>query len=432
MRLAPRAPLVALVIAACTLPPSPPRPAVERSRAQERSGEIARRRRDAGPTVRVALLTGVPTARLSGTGSWRVYDGDRPGTVLVRGGPDVPWTAEARDGRVRLRRADGTPTEWRDEPLLVRALGEAHYLAVNGKRYRGELLLVPRRAGLLVVNRLPMEAYLRGVVPLEIGPDRLASERAAAEAQAVAARSYTYVKMREGARAPYDLRASVLDQVYGGVGAERRVSDAAVETTAGLVLRYRGRIVTAPYHSACGGATAEPPEVWRASAEPYLRSVSDRVPGSDRYYCERAPRFRWTRSWDARALDTLVSRYVRRVGGASAGGHVRRVRVDGRTPSGRAAALVVETDGGTVRLRGNTMREVFRSASGEMLNSTYVSVRGLTDGDGPLRRLTIEGSGYGHGIGMCQWGAIGRARAGHDFRAILAAYYPGATVAAAG
>ena len=79
-------------------------------------------------------------------------------------------------------------------------------------------------------------------------------------------------------------------------------------------------------------------------------------------------------------------------------------------------------------LRGNDIRYVLRSPDGEILNSTYFSVETAIDRDGSIGRLTLRGSGYGHGVGMCQWGAIGRARAGHDFLSILGAYYPGTTV----
>ena len=421
--------LLAFAVAACAARPSTER--VEVPRRADAQAPLPVRRSDPidGPLVRVALLDGVPSAALSATGSWRMFRGERAGTVVARGAAGEGWTVEAGTATLRLRRADGVPTEWIHGPVLVRALADDALVSVNGKRYRGEVLLVPSQSGVVVVNRLPMEWYLRGVVPLEIGPDRRDSELAAAQAQAVAARTYALVKLREAGTRAYDVRASVLDQVYGGVGAERPVSDAAVHGTAGLVLRYRGRVVNAPYHSACGGSTAEPQEVWSATAEPYLRRVSDRIPGTDRHYCDLAPRARWTRSWTTTELDTLVVRYLARAsGGRAARGHVRRVRVDNVTPSGRAEALVVDTDGGTVRLRGNEMRSVFRYATGEMLNSTYVSVQVAEQDARGLTRLTLRGQGYGHGIGMCQWGAIGRARAGQDFRTILATYYPGTTI----
>jgi stage II sporulation protein D len=161
--------------------------------------------------------------------------------------------------------------------------------------------------------------------------------------------------------------------------------------------------------------------------------VSDRIPGTDRYYCEIAPRFRWERSWRADSLTAVVERYLRTYAQVPVGpvGAVRGVSVDGRTPSGRAAALWIETDRGRYRIRGNDIRYVLRSAGGELLNSTYFSPELLTSPDGRLVRLTIRGHGYGHGVGMCQWGAIGRARAGQDFRTILRTYYPGTTVARA-
>jgi stage II sporulation protein D len=103
--------------------------------------------------------------------------------------------------------------------------------------------------------------------------------------------------------------------------------------------------------------------------------------------------------------------------------------VESTTPSGRVAALSVRTDRGRFLLRGNDVRFGMRVPNGEILNSTYFSVRTERDAAGRLARATFDGGGYGHGIGMCQWGAIGRARAGHDFRSILSTYYPGTSLA---
>ena len=110
---------------------------------------------------------------------------------------------------------------------------------------------------------------------------------------------------------------------------------------------------------------------------------------------------------------------------------MRSVAIDGHTPSGRVAALWIETDRGRFRLRGNDIRYVLRSSGGELLNSTYFSPEPVSSPDGALSRLTIRGLGYGHGVGMCQWGAIGRSRAGQDFRTILRTYFPGTIVARA-
>jgi len=198
-----------------------------------------------------------------------------------------------------------------------------------------------------------------------------------------------------------------------------------------MVLKYNGRVVNAPYHSTCGGETAEPDEVWRSGNEPYLRRVSDRIPGaSDRYYCDISPRFGWTRSFSSDELDAVIRAYLSAYAAVPAGGagHVRGATVESRTASGRAARLVITTERGNFALRGNDIRYVLRSPGGEILNSTYFSVQTESRSDGALARLVVKGNGYGHGIGMCQWGAIGRARAGQSARGILATYYPGTSV----
>jgi len=169
-------------------------------------------------------------------------------------------------------------------------------------------------------------------------------------------------------------------------------------------------------------------EVWyRSRDEPYLRRVSDRIGDSDRFYCDPSPRFRWSKTLErgvlASALERYLAQYVSVPGGRV--GAPRGVEVDSKTPSGRVAALAVRTDRGRFLVRGNDVRFVMRIPNGEILNSTYFSVRTERDAGGRLARATFEGGGYGHGIGMCQWGAIGRARAGHDFRSILSTYYPG-------
>jgi stage II sporulation protein D len=325
----------------------------------------------------------------------------------------------------------------RSSPLVARIGDSAADLTWEGVRYRGTLTIFATTTGLLVVNRLPVEDYLRGVVPLEIG-SLGQTEIAALEAQAVAARSYTYTRLDDPDIPPggrrYDLLATVTDQVYGGADAENPAADAAVRATEGEVITYGGRVVNAPYHSACGGTTAEPPEVWREAAEPYLQRVSDQIPGTDRYYCEGSAHFRWTASFTGNELRATLDRYLReyatfapRAGHSSATGigSVRSVGVDGLTRSGRVASLAVVTTRGTYHVRGNDIRFVLRTPRGEILHSTYFLIDDERTGPDGVERLILNGRGNGHGVGMCQWGAIGRARAGQDYRTILETYYPG-------
>jgi len=383
-----------------------------------------------GPLVRIALRVARDTAMLDATGAWRLLDAQ--GGVLVRARAGERWFVERRGAELRAARGDGIATGWSRGPLMQFA-DDAGHVRSAAKNYRGAIGWVATDTGVLAVNHLPLEDYLRGVVPLEIG-ERTPGERAAVEAQAIAARSYTVTRLAaaqvgNGRSPDFDLVASVGDQVYGGQSAERPLADAAVRETTGLVLRIGPRVANAPFFSACGGETAAAEEVWRTNGEPHLRSVSDRIPGSDRFYCDIAPRFAWTRAWTASELDAVVRRYLSGYAPVGTGGpgKVTDLVVDERTPSGRVGTLIIRTDRGSYRVRGNDSRSVLRSSGGELLNSSYFSVTAERD-NGRLVRAVIRGNGYGHGVGMCQWGAIGRARAGQDVRTILRTYYPGTTV----
>jgi stage II sporulation protein D len=325
--------------------------------------------------------------------------------TAAREGP----TVDPQKGQVVLRPENGSFVQW------------------GGKRYRGEVVITATDSGLLVVNQLPMDDYLRGVVPLEIG-NRTSAEMAAVQAQAVAARTYAYKHLND--TRPFDMYATVQDQVYGGVDAEKPLADTAIATTRDVVVLYNGQPITTPYHSTCGGSTAAVSEVWYDQPDqPYLRPVSDRIPGTNSYYCDPSPRFSWTQSYDAAALRAVMEKYLAVYTNAPKAnlGRITDVREQGRTPSGRVAALTVQAESGSYTLRGNDIRFVLRDPKGAILNSTLFTLSTATNG-GEVSSLTLKGRGYGHGIGMCQWGAIGRARAGQDYRTILETYYPGTTI----
>jgi stage II sporulation protein D len=379
--------------------------------------------------IRVVVGSGTAEVSPDARGEWVLRDAW--GRAHAQGDAPPGWQVERRNRRTRVVfSSTGQATAWSDEPFTL-AAGPGGAVGFAGRLYRGHLAFVAVDTAVLVVNVVDREDYLRGVVPLELGV-RSPNEQAALEAQAIAARSYAVVRAREGRRAPFDLTAAVWDQVYGGMSAEHPIADDAISATAGLVLTYGGEVVRAPYHSACGGHTAAPGEAWSGVGEtPWLRPVRDVPDGSDQPWCAIAPRHRWERTLDGRELEGAVARYVQARGGARlvAAGQVRGARIEGRTVSGRVRALLLDTDAGTLRLSGTALREALRSRRGEILNSTYFSLEPVIGRDGRLTQLTIHGTGNGHGVGMCQWGAIGRARAGHDARAILAAYYPGTTVA---
>jgi stage II sporulation protein D len=395
---------------------------------------------DGDQPVRIALTTSGENVAVGGTGAWRIYN--RNSTNLVtRGDAGEIMRVQSRRGQLVALKPGGDATSRYAGPFLVRATTPGSFVIFEGKRYRGELIITPGDNGLLVVNRLGVESYLRGVVPLEIG-DRKPGEEAAVQAQAVAARSYTYIHMSEAGNRGFDMYGSVQDQAYGGVAAEQSISDAAVASTNGMVVRYAGRIINTPYFSTCGGSTAGVSEVWwRQPDQPYLQPVSDRIPGTNSYYCDPSPRFNWTATFNKSELRATLEKYLASVTPASEPpvsasaaarpislGAINSIRIQDRTRSDRVGSISIQTARGNYVVRGNDIRFVLRTPSGGLLNSTYFTIQSETDGSGEVSRLTIDGHGNGHGIGMCQWGAIGRARAGQDYKTILTTYYPGTTV----
>jgi len=392
-----------------------------------RPGRVAQ---DAGDrTIRVLLSANTAAARIASPGGLMLTE--RDGSLIARVLANQVWRIEHQGRRVRAIRPDGIGTVWSDGPIIARA-GANALLNVDGKPYRGDVAFSATDSGVSIVNVVKIDDYLRGVVPLEIGTTS-PLDSAAAQAQAVTARSYAYIHLATDPRQAYDVTGGTLDQVYGGVAVETPVASEAVESTRAQVLKYAGRVVNAPYHSTCGGSTAAASEVWRSNDEPYLQPVSDRIPGSSRYYCDLAPRFRWTRSIDGPALTAALAQYLPTYASVPnrTPGAARNVTIGSHTPSGRVGTVTITTDRGNFVVRGNDVRFVLRQPGGEILNSTYFSVETTSALDGSIARLTLHGMGYGHGVGMCQSGAIGRARAGQDYRTILRTYYPGTTVGAA-
>lgn len=393
------------------------------------AGQPAGDAQQADPFIRVAVALSAPAATIGATGEWRVYSADGR-SLLFRPSARDSWRFEPVGGRVRGSSRSGFAMPARTGGIVLRPVDASALLLLDGKRYRGEIHVSPAGAALLVVNRLPLEAYLRGVVPLEIGR-RQASELDAIKAQAVAARSHAHTRIRTSATRPFDLVGTVTNQVYGGADAETPLTDGAISETRGIVLHYDRRPVDGPYHASCGGLTAGAGEIYGGGADrPYLRPVSDRIPGSDAHYCDIYPRTAWTRTLEAREVNAALEKYLRDYVSGVRGGVGRAVSVDeaGRTASGRVAALRIRTDRGSHVVPANNARFVMRPANGEILPSTYFSARSVRAANGDLVRVIFTGRGNGHGVGMCQWGAIARARAGQSWEAILRTYYPGTTL----
>jgi stage II sporulation protein D len=382
------------------------------------------------PLIRVGIVVDRDSASVSANGQYRLVTADGGVVAVVDGGRTWLVRTGSEAGQLVLERPDRDAPVEVAAPVALLPERENDLVVVNGRSYRGHAVLQRGTAGLTVVNRVPLEAYLRSVVALELG-FRGQNDRQAVMAQAVAARSYALRYRGRREALGFDVFPTDADQVYGGTEAEKPEVSEAVERTRGQALLWEGRPIEALFHSTCGWSTEASSEVFQNRAVvPYLRAVSDRTgAGSRDFYCAASPRFRWREEWDGAGLAAVLSRTLPAALGGR-GGEVTRVtdvRAGRTTPTGRVAELVVATDAGEFTVPAGRVRDVLRPAIDRQLNSTLFQLHVEREG-GAVRRLVAAGAGYGHGVGMCQFGAVGRSRAGQDYQAILSAYYHGSTL----
>ena len=295
-----------------------------------------------------------------------------------------------------------------------------------------------------VVNVLNIEHYLYGVLPAEIGTD---APPEALKAQAVCARSEALVGLETGkyAGARHDLTSDVMSQVYYGIGESSIAVRAAVDATRGEVLTYGDTVISAYYASNCGGHTENIENIWpdRPAPGPYRSGHADmekdtaldlRQAGDIRTWLESDPpawcrpgpdtpewardNFRWKRSVEPDALSGMLSEKYRDVG------RVYDIIPLERGVSGRIKDILFIGDSGHIRITGEL--DIRRLWDSPLKSSCFV-----VDKIGPSGRpatFILSGAGWGHGVGMCQTGAIAMAEKGRTYRDILNRYFRGADI----
>ncbi len=336
--------------------------------------------------IRVAVLKGVDQVRIDGVGIL-LLDGRHEQIRII---PPLMVKRERKRLTVNGKVVDS---------LTVSAPAMA---TANGKGYRGTLEITLAERGLLVVNELPLEEYLVGLINCEISS---AWPLEAIKAQAVVARSYALYQKESRKGARYHLESSVLDQVYDGCAVEDERAALGVRETAGEALTFNGVIAQTFFHSNCGGHTEAAEQVW-STGFPYLGGVSCR-------YCLDVPSASWEVILSLAKVESLL-----KTGGVAITG-LRDVMPGPRNNSGRLTGVRLKTERETQELTATS----FRKALGyTVIRSTNFDIS-LTGGS-----LRFTGSGYGHGVGLCQWGARSRGADGFSYREILEYYYPGTTL----
>ena len=292
----------------------------------------------------------------------------------------------------------------RGDVLTIRPSG-AGELALDGRRYRGALELRHKSGGLTAVNIVPVDDYLRSVVPEEMPVDWPAE---AIKAQSVAARSFALASRGRHASEGYDLCTTTHCQLYTGTTAEKSASNAAIKATRGEVLTYGGKPIEALFHTDSGGMTENSEDVW-GSHVPYLRAAKDTP----------AKTMPWTKAISRADLERKL---------AAKGHDIGKVRslvlsplaigrsAKDRTASGRVKTMTVKGTKGTATLSGTTWRSLLG------LKSTLFDAKLTKDS------VSFTGYGSGHGLGISQWGAKRLAESGKSYADILHHYYTGTTL----
>lgn len=369
------------------------------------------------PEVRIGLLTDVTRVTLDSDLGLVIVDPDEGELVRIAAGTAL--SGSLRGSGIAL---DGGGERITRRGLLVES-AEGGVITVDGRGYRGRVELQRRGDRLQVINHVDLESYLLGVVRGEMGT-RSPNEFEALKAQAVAARTYTLRNLGRWSAQGFDLVADIGAQVYAGADLDDPLITDAVAATRGEVLEHEGVLIDAFYSSTCGGHTEDGVAAFVGASRPYLRSVDDLAPDGTAY-CSISPRFTWRESWNAEQLTAILRRTLatEKLPRARAN-DLRDLHPIAQTASGRVATLELVGSGGRTAVAGQSIRRVLSPEPGAWLRSTDFTIR-VTRNGSRIERVTVEGRGNGHGVGMCQWGAIGRARAGQDYTTILMRYFPG-------
>ncbi|HTX02443.1 MAG TPA: SpoIID/LytB domain-containing protein [Candidatus Acidoferrales bacterium] len=295
------------------------------------------------------------------------------------------------------------------DPARLLADASSATFTYAGKGYRGAPSVIQgydRRP--VLIATLPIDAYLYGVIPLEIGRGW---PSAALETQAIVARTYALSHRITGRQ--YDLVANTADQVWGGLDAESPQTNAAVDATEGQLVTYAGGLASVFYSASCGGHTADASALWGGANLPYLRGVADP------YCVQSSPYDNWTAT-------TTVGALVAALGPkAAALGAIQSIALEPPPADLRPGIRIVGALGAAVLSSADARRALGATL---VRSSLLHNITVLGDPREAGTALRIEGSGLGHGVGLCQWGARVMAQQGRTPREIVSFYFPGTLV----
>ena len=343
-------------------------------------------------TLRVALFYELNSVKIGTASPFEIEE--LPNEKLLTQGSSLPPIVIRSDPRgIRI----GTSFH---EVAGFRITSRTQEVDVQNRKYHSAIEILKNPKGsLTVVNEIDVEDYLQGVLPGEMNP--VWSEEAL-KAQAVISRTYAIFKNIENKDQPFTLSSDVESQVYQGKTVERLTTNRAVQKTRGEILTYHGKIFPAFFHSTCGGRTTRADYQWKIEPHPSLKGVECN-------FCQGSKFYRWKAEFSAAEIRNLLAKK------GFAVPDVRSIDLQEADASGRPRFFSVKYPGGSLKIPAHK----FRLALGpERLRSTKVEIHQTGN------QFVIEGRGWGHGVGLCQWGAKRLAELGYRYQDILRYYYP--------
>jgi stage II sporulation protein D len=289
--------------------------------------------------------------------------------------------------------------------IIIRSIGNGIRVGSGGV-YRDEILIYKNSKGSLdVISRLNLDDYLKGVIPFEGNPKWTLESL---KAQAIVSRTFALTKMLARQNEEYDVFSGFMSQVYAGKQIENERTNQAVDATRGQVLLYKGKVFPAYFHSTCGGATTAADLVWRVKPLPPLGGVECK-------FCQRSPHYKWEAVVTPAEIKEKLAKQEMPVN------DVLGIRSDKIDRTGRAHKFVIQStwaektvDADAFRVWVDPMR----------LKSNLITKIKANDSGA----FVFKGRGWGHGVGMCQYGMKYLGELGYGYQEILGYYYPGAQV----
>ncbi len=311
--------------------------------------------------------------------------------------------------------------EFNSDRFIITPADQSEIIKINNKKYRGRVNIFLGDSEIKIINQIGLEDYVKGVMTKEMPIGKGNENYNALKAFSICIRTYAYNKLSEN-KDFFDIYTDTRDQVYGGVDGESDLTNKIVDETKNQILFYENSPAKMFYHSTCGGQTEDVQNVFGKKNIPYLISIKD---GEDPF-CKISPRFEWTEKFTEAVFINRLSR-AKLIENANY--YVSDIVVKSRFESGRVNELdIIVNDGKevqkTIFLSGNSIRSIIRSSDDKsILKSTLFDIGINADRD-----IIINGKGNGHGVGLCQWGAIGQSRNGIDYKKILTHYFSGTVI----